>query len=139
MSNVVGSDVSKAHLDVSVAGGAPRRFANTAAGIAALRAGLAEQDILRVVYEPTGGYELPLAQALSQAGLPACRVHPNRVRAYAPAGGLRAKTDRLDAQVLARYGAAFDCPEPSPGEDEPARAELQDLLRWREQLVRQRV
>ena len=58
--------------------------------------------------------------------------------------GLRAKTDRLDAQVLARYGAAFDCPqrpqsEDEPSEDEPIRAELQDLLRRREQLVRQRV
>ena len=101
-------------------------------------AGLEEQDILRVVYEPTGGYELPPAQALGQAGLPACRVHPNRAPAYAQAGGLLAKTDRLDAQVLARYDAAFDCPEPSLGADEPARAELQDLLRRREQRVQER-
>ena len=119
MSKVVGIDVSKAHLDVSVAGGTPRRFANTEEGIAILLAGLVEQDILRVVYEPTGGYELPLAQALGQAGLPGHRVHPNRAPAYAQAGGLLAKTDRLDAQVLAHYGAAFDCPEPSLGADEP--------------------
>ena len=58
--------------------------------------------------------------------------------------GLLAKTDRLDAQVLARYGAAFDCPQrpqsdDEPSEDEPIRAELQDLLRRREQLAPQRV
>ena len=139
MTHIVGIDVSKAHLDVSVAAGAPRRFPNTAPGIGALLAWLADRDIARVVYEPTGGYERPLAQALTAAGLPACRAHPNRVRAYAQACGLLAKTDRLDAQVLARYGAAFDGPEPPQGEDEPVRAELRDLLRRREQLVRQRV
>ncbi len=139
MTHIVGIDVSKAHLDVSVAAGAPRRFPNTAPGIGALLAWLADRDIARVVYEPTGGYERPLAQALTAAGLPACRAHPNRVRAYAQACGLLAKTDRLDAQVLARYGAAFDGPELPQGEDEPVRAELRDLLRRREQLVRQRV
>ena len=81
---VVGIDVSKAHLDVSVAAGAPRRFPNTAPGIGALLAWLADQDIARVVYEPTGGYERPLAQALTAAGLPAWRAHPNRVRARHP-------------------------------------------------------
>ena len=130
---VVGIDVSKGHLDVSVAAGSPQRFANNPAGIASLVAWLEAQDIGRVVYEPTGGYERPLGEALVAAGLPACRVHPNRVRAYAQACGLLAKTDRLDAQVLARYGAAFDGPERRQDADEPARAELQDLLRRREQ------
>lgn len=95
-----------------------------------------------MVYEPTGGYEAPLAQALRSAGLPDHRAHPNRVRAYAQASGHLAKTDRLDAQALARYGAAFEPPQPSQATDEPdaqARAELQDLLRRREQLVKQRV
>ena len=139
MTNVIGIDVSKGHLDVSAAAGPPRRFANTAQGIGTLLEWLGDQDIARVVYEPTGGYELRLAQALDAAGLPGRRVHPNRVRAYAQACGLRAKTDRLDAQVLARYGAAFDEPEPPQSEDGPARVELRDLLRRREQLVRQRV
>ena len=53
---------------------------------------------------------MALAAALGEAGAPCRRVHPNKVRAYAQACGLLAKTDRLDAQVLARYGAAFDCP-----------------------------
>lgn len=144
MTKVVGIDVSKAHLDVSVAGGPSRRFANSEPAIAGLVKWLGDQPVLWVVYEPTGGYERLLAQTLAAAGLPAHRAHPNRVRAYAQACGLLAKTDRLDAQVLARYGAAFDGPgpsqlEPSQLDDEPIRAELRDLLRRREQLVRQRV
>ena len=65
---------------------------------------------------------------MRSAGLPDHRAHPNRVRAYAQASGHLAKTDRLDAQALARYGAAF---ERSPGNRRtgPARAVLQDLLR----------
>ena len=140
MSNVAGIDVSKAHLDAAPAAGPARRFANNDSGIAALPEWPESQDTGKGVYEPTGGYELPLSEALRQAGLPAQRVHPNRVRAYAQACGLPAKTDRLDAQVLARYGAAFDAPEQSgPEEEEPARAELREPLRRREQLVRQRV
>ena len=96
-----------------------------------------------MVYEPTGGYAAPLAQALRTAGLPARRAHPNRVRAYAQASEPLAKTDRLDAPALARYGAAFDGPEHPQPEDEPeaaaVRAELPDLLRRREQPVPQRV
>ncbi len=140
---VIGIDVSKAHLDAAAATGASQRFANTPAGIAALLEWLSSQDIAQVVYEPTGGDAAPLAQALRTAGLPARRAHPNRVRAYAQASGHLAKTDRLDAQALARYGAAFDGPEYPQPEDEPedaaARAELPDLLRRREQLVQQRV
>ena len=116
-SKVVGIDVSKDHLDVAVldvavADGPVSRFANDDSGIAALVDWLKPQAVAQVVYEPTGGYELPLAQALLAAGLPRHRVHPNKVRAYAQACGLLAKTDRLDALALARYGAAFDPPEP---------------------------
>ena len=139
MSNVAGIDVSKARLDAALAPGPARRFANDGQGIAALPEWLESQDTGKGVYEPTGGYELPLAEALRQAGLPAQRVHPNRVRAYAQACGLLAKTDRLDAQVPARYGAAFDAPEQPGPEEEPARAELREPLRRREQPVRRRV
>ena len=139
-SNVVGVDVSKAHLDVSVGAGPVRRFANSESGIADLLTWLRSQEVAQVVYEPTGGYERPLAMALRAAGLPVHQAHPNRVRAYAQASGQLAKTDRLDAQALARYGAAFDPPErPDDDADEPIRAELRDLLRRREQLVKQRV
>ena len=139
MSNVVGIDVSKAHLDAAAAAGPARRFANDDSGIEALLDWLASQGVDKVVYEPTGGYELALAEALGRTGLPVHRAHPNRVRAYAQACGLPAKTDRLDAQVLSRYGAAFDCPEQPGPEEEPARTGLRELLRRREQLTRQRV
>ena len=142
-SNVVGIDVSKGHLDVWATVGPGRRFANSETGIAALLEWLGSQEtaVAQVVYEPTGGYERPLAEALRTAGLPGHQAHPNRVRAYARARGQLAKTDRLDAQALARYGAAFDAPEPRQPEpaDEPIRSELRDLLRRREQLVKQRV
>ena len=89
-SKVVGIDVSKDHLDVAVldvavADGPVSRFANDDSGIAALVDWLKPQAVAQVVYEPTGGYELPLAQALLAAGLPRHRVHPNKVRAYAQA------------------------------------------------------
>ena len=81
-----------------------------------------------------------MAEALAAAGLPARRVHPNKVRAYTQARGQQAKTDRLDAQVLSRYGAGFDLsldPSPETG-DAGLRAQLKGLLRRREQLVRER-
>ena len=92
------------------------------------------------VYEPTGGYERLLATLLAEAGVLARRVHPNKVRAYARACGQQAKTDRLDAQVLSRYAAAFDLsPDPSSETDDAGlRAQLKDLLWRREQLVAQR-
>ena len=118
-----------------MAAGPVRRFANGETGIADLLEWLGAQEVAvaQVVYEPTGGYERPLAEALRAGGLPGHQAHPNRVRAYARASGQLAKTDRLDARTLARYGAAFDGPEPRPGEpaDEPIREELRDLLRRR--------
>ena len=139
--NVIGIDVRKGHLDAWATVGSGRRFANSATGIAALLEWLRSQEaaVAQVVYEPTGGYERPLAEALRDAGLPGHqahpnRAHPNRVRAYAQPRGQLAKTDRLDAQALARYGAAFDDPEPLPPEpaDESIRSELRDLLLRRE-------
>ena len=64
-------------------------------------------------------------------------AHPNRVRRFVRAAGHQAKTDALDARMLARYGAVF--PGPRPLAKEADREELQDLLRWRTPLVQQRV
>ena len=63
--NVVGIDVSKAHLDVGMATGRTRRFANDDAGIASLLEWLSGQEVAQVVYEPTGGYELALAGSVA--------------------------------------------------------------------------
>ena len=100
MKVVAGIDVGKVHLDRSVAAGPVQRYANTPEGIADLVAELARQPVVLAVYEPTGGYENPLAAGLDAAGIPACRVHPNRARAYAQAGGQLAKTDRREAMAL---------------------------------------
>ena len=75
--------------------------------------------------------------SLRGAGVPIHLAHPNKVRAFAHAGGRMAKTDRLDAQVLSRYGEVFASAGSS--QPEPQREELQALLRRRRQLVDQRV
>ena len=139
-----GIDVGKAQLELSISAGPTQIYANDPEGIAALTLELAAQSppLALAVYEPTGGYERLLATMLAEAGVPARRVHPNKVRAYARACGQLAKTDRLDAQILSRYAAAFDLPPdpvPEAGDgDAQLRAQLKDLLRRREQLVAQR-
>ena len=95
------------------------------------------------VCEATGGYERPVVGRRREAGLSAHLVHPNKVRAFARACGREAKTGGLDAQALSRFGQVFalaDAPaEASQEAPDPERAELQDLLRRRDQLVNQRV
>ena len=134
---VAGIDVGKTRLDASAGGGEVHSFANDAEGIAAILEWLEAQEVELVVCEPTGGYEEPLARGLRQRGLPVHLAHPNKVRAFARASGRMAKTDRLDAQALARYGEVFASAGTS--QPEPEREELQALLRRRRQLVEQRV
>ena len=134
---IAGIDVGKYNLEVSVAESRAKAFRNTAQGIGKLRAFLGEQGATRVVCEPTGGYERRLVRLLGEAGFPVQLAHPNRVRAFARVCGYEAKTDLLDAQILARYGRMF--PEPEAQLAEPERQGLQDLLRRRQQLVAQRV
>ncbi len=134
---VVGIDVAKTRLDASAGAGEVHSFANDAEGIAALMEWLAAQAVALVVCETTGGYEEPMVRGLRQGGVPVHLAHPNKVRAFARASGRMAKTDRLDAQVLSRYGEVFASAGAS--EPEPEREELQALLRRRRQLVDQRV
>jgi transposase len=137
MKVAAGIDVGKAELDVSIATGSVRRFANSTAGITALVGWVKAEGVTVAVCEPTGGYERQLVRRLRQA-LPAVVVaHPNKVRAFARACGEEAKTDRLDAQVLSRYASVMELtatPAPSP-----ERELLQDVLQRRQQLVGQRV
>jgi transposase len=101
----VGIDVSKDKLDVAVLGRKPiELFASTKRGIASLIRAMKECKPKLIVVEATGGYEECLVLALFEAGLPVALVSPQRVRQYARAKGLLAKTDQLDAQVLAEYG-----------------------------------
>jgi transposase len=134
MDRVIGIDVSKARLDLhDLADGGRRAVANDAAGIAALadRLGLGPQDLL--VMEASGGYERAAHRWLSERGLKVAIVNAARVRDFARASGLLAKTDRLDAAVIARYGA-FARPAATPLLS-GARQALAELLAYRRQLT----
>lgn len=100
----VGLDVAKDRLDYTVDGIRCDHVPNTAAGHARLLAALKPLRAVRVICEATGGYERAIVAALLLAKLEVCVVNPGRVRAFAHAEGLLAKTDRLDAQLLRRFG-----------------------------------
>jgi len=106
---VVGIDVSKAHVDVAVLGAKfdARRFDNEPDGHSALAAVLQPLDVALVVMEATGGYEAALACALQAAGLAVAVVNPKQPRDFAKAMGRLAKTDRIDARVLAEFAAVL--------------------------------
>ena len=92
----------KTHLDAHrLADGAARRFANDRRGHKALIKCLAETPRYRVVFEPTGPYHRAVERALGAASVPFVKVNPRRARRFAEATGKLAKTDRLDATILA--------------------------------------
>jgi transposase len=129
----VGVDVSKDGLDVAIwPAGQIARFANDRAGRSELVRWLKPLSGLRAVgFEASGGYERGLLKALLDAGLPARRVNPLRVRRFAQACGLLAKNDRIDAVVIARFAATL------PGhlaERNAAAAALAELVTARRQL-----
>ena len=101
----VGIDVAKDKLDLAVLGQkATSEVFNTKRGITALVKKMCQLNPKLIVVEATGGYEEALVLALYEAGMPVALVSPQRVRQYAKARGLLAKTDKLDAQNLAEYG-----------------------------------
>jgi len=130
----VGIDVSKQQLDIAVHPTQERwQVAYDEAGSAQVVRRLRELAPCRIVLEATGGWEVPLAAALAAAQLPVVVVNPRRVRAFAQAIGRLAKTDALDAQVLAHFAQAVRPPlRPLP--DAPAQ-ELAALLARRRQVV----
>lgn len=132
---VVGLDVAKAAIDVAVrpARRPPWRVLYDEAGLASLVESLAALTPALVVLEATGGYEARVASALALAGLPVAIVNPRQVRDFAKAVGILAKTDRLDAGVLAHFGDAVR-PTPRALPDD-AQADLAALVARRRQLV----
>jgi transposase len=106
ISVVAGIDVAKAHVDVDVVGAtfAAQRFDNEAEGHSAIASALKALGTSLVVLEATGGYEAALACALQGAGLAVAVVNPRQPRKFAEAMGYLAKTDRIDARVLAEFG-----------------------------------
>ena len=130
----VGIDVSKASLDVAVRPTDERwKVANDETGIEQISSRLGELRPVLVVLEATGGLEVPLTSALACAQQPVAVVNPRQVRDFARATGKLAKTDLLDAQVLAHFAEAVH-PEPRPVPDEQLQA-LRALFARRRQVV----
>lgn len=129
----IGIDVSKQLLELAVHQSDYHfRCPNDPAQFPTLIAELIDLRAARIVLEATGGLERPLLQALQAARLPVVLVNPRQVRDFAKAIGLLAKTDRLDARVLAHFGAAIQ-PPPSAIKTS-AESELDALMGRRNQL-----
>lgn len=129
-----GIDVSKAHLDLAFSGSQKSwRFANSRKGIAALAELLQEEEPELIVLEATGGYE-QLAFHQLRPLFPTAVVNPKRVRAFASANGILAKTDRIDAHNLAHFAQVIQ-PHPQPPSSE-AQQQLAGLISRRRQLHR---
>ena len=105
----VGVDVSKAYLDMAWAGRS-RRFANNKSGLSALMKWI-KQSPVHLICEASGGYERGLLDAAEQNAIKLSLVQANRVRQYARAAGILAKTDEVDARVLCAFGSAM---QPKP-------------------------
>lgn len=131
----LGLDIAKLTLDLSPPPGLPpRAYPNDPAGHAALVATLRGiAGPIQVIGEATGGYEQQLLAALHAAQVPVTRVNPRHVRDFARAQGLLAKTDTLDAAVLAEYGRVFT-PAATPARP-PAQQRLTHLVTRRQELL----
>ena len=130
----VGIDVSKQHLDWVVgAEGKVERAPNSPGGARQLVARLSKIELASVIVESTGGYERALTEALTAADLPIILVNPWRVRRFGEGLGVLAKTDPLDARVLALFGERARPPRrPLPS---PRQRDMADLVRRRRQLI----
>ena len=132
-SSYVGIDVSKDRLDMAVMGEKQEtQFSNAKNGIAQLVKNMVDLQPELIVVEATGGYQRAVVEVLFHAGLPVAVVNPARVRQFARACGLLAKTDKLDAQVLAVFGQRVQ-PRRYEGKSE-AEKQLSALLVRRKQL-----
>lgn len=130
----VGMDVAKAHWDAAI-GPEEGRFSNDARGLKQLLSWLGPRgDAVQVICEASGGYERRLVQGLQAAGVAVSLVQASRVRQYARASGLWAKTDRIDAQLLCAFGQAL-APAPSRAWT-PEQEKLRELDRQRRHLSR---
>lgn len=120
----VGLDVAKSSLQLDLAG-TPRTLTNDAKGHAQLLKLLTAHPGAHVICEATGGYEKPVVRVLHEAQSPVSVIEAGRVRHFAKAKGLRAKTDPLDAGILSQYGRTFK-PDatPAPTAEQSRLAEL---------------
>jgi transposase len=130
---VAGLDISKNRTDVCVIEGGTARSLPPYRKAPAMAAALRRRGVGLAVLEPTGGYERPVVAALERTGIAVAIVNARQIRDFARAAGLLAKTDRLDARVLAEYARRMT-PEPRPRRT-PTGERLCALVRRRRQLV----
>jgi transposase len=134
--HTIGIDISKSHLDAFwLADGASARFENSPRGFRALTRWLDGSPVARVVFEPTGPYHRAFETALA-GRFPLVKVNPLQARRFAESCGARAKTDAVDARILARMGAALELAPDQPASE--ALLEIRDLQVARTSLVRER-
>lgn len=130
----VGVDVGKFTLDVHIyENDTYWQDDNNSEGIKRILKRLAHYRVLRLVMEATGRYEFELAQAAYSKGLPVCIIKPSAIRQYAKADNRLAKTDKLDAQLIAEYGAIMQ-PVVTPCKSKNLLA-IKDLISRRRQLM----
>jgi transposase len=128
----VGVDISKDSLDMAVFESNQRwHFSNSLAGIAKAIVTLEAMKPVFAVFEATGGMEIPFWEALSKSGIDAAPINPRQIRDFAKAKGRLAKTDAIDAQVIAHYGQAMQPRSLSF----PDTQELKEVMARRSQLV----
>ena len=109
MPQTLGVDISKDNLDVHLyPEGRSGSFPNDRKGFSALIKWLANDAVARIVYEPTGAYHRGFERRLLEAGFPLAKVNPLQARRFAEAIGTQAKTDAIDAGLLARFGAMLE-------------------------------
>jgi transposase len=138
IAQTLGVDISKHTLDVYLHPQAvARQFPNTTSGIADLLSWLGQGPIHRVVFEPTGAYHHGLERQLGNAGVPMVKVNPLQARRFAEAIGRRAKTDAVDAAMLARFGA-LEALQARPMISQTL-SDMKELLVARRGLVKDRV
>jgi len=129
----IGIDISQDTLDmVAYPTGQIWQYKNSKGGIANTVTKLKGFNLKLIVMEATGGLEKPLCEALYQGGLPVAVVNPRRIRDFGRSMGILAKTDRLDAKVMAYFAAKIE-PAPRPIQDE-ASQQLENLLTRRSQI-----
>ena len=130
----VGADIAKDQVDVHIRPTDERvQFSRDEAGLAGLVARLQQLGPRLVVLEATGGYEIPVAAALASAGVPVAVVNPRQIRDFARATGQLAKTDALDARIMAQFAEVVQ-PAVRPLPTAAAQA-LGDLVARRRQLI----
>jgi len=133
----LGIDIAKRTLDLATPNCYLGQFANTPAGHRRLLKKIKEQDNVFVAMEATGGYERPLAASLMQAQIPVAVVQPTCVRHFAKSLKMHAKTDRIDAMLIARFA---QCTQPKPAKKPDQQAQkLRALRDRRTQIVEDRV